>query len=110
MNKTPPEKFIEAIRPFLSLWESVRVSGMASYTDGRWFNVGIRIQLEQDPPSKAEIVSPDQRFLYYVKDYRLESLTDVTEQIVNGTFYRLENMGGAFSDIWFKKVSPNSPQ
>src|SRR2546428_5923850 len=114
MTKTVPEKFIDAIRPFLTLWESVRVTGMASYTDGRWFNVGIRIQLEQHPPSKGDISSPDQRFLCFVKDYRLESLTDFVGQLVNGDFYRLENNsqqgGGAFIDIWFKKPSPNSPQ
>ena len=107
MNKAPADKFIEAVTPLLHLWQAVRVSGMALYSNGQWFSLGIRVQLLESPPSSADIQSPDQRLLYYVIDYPLEFLSDVVRQLTIASAFTLEKehgAGGAFVEISLKPL------
>src|SRR5260370_40455291 len=108
MSGTSPEKFIEITKPLLHLWEATRVSGMALHHNGHWLNAGIRVQLLENPPTKKDIQSPDQRFLYYVIDYPLEFLPNVVEQLTNGGMFLLENTTEqAFTEISLK--TPGQP-
>src|SRR5712692_9559936 len=113
MNGTPQDKFRAIVRPLLHLWRSVRVCGMASNIDGQWLNVGILVQLHEDPPTRTDIVSPDPRFLYYEIDYPLESLSDLMGQLINDGFFTLERNqkgGGAFARISMRLTRQNSPE
>jgi len=86
---------------------------MASNIDGQWLNVGIRVQLHEDPPSRTDILSPDPRFLYYEIDYPLESLSDLMGQLINDGSFTLESNqegGGAFGRISLRLTRQNSPE
>jgi serine/threonine protein kinase len=111
---TPAEKFAETVTPLLHLWESVRVRGIAANSDGQWLNVGIRVQLQEDPLSRSDIISPDQRLLYFQVDYPLASLPDLIQQLVGTDSYILEDSrgtGGAFVPILLRpKRSDEAPQ
>jgi hypothetical protein len=110
MSGTSADKFIEITKPLLHLWQAVRVSGMALYNNGQWFNFGIRVQLLEDPPTKKDIQSPDQRFLYYEIDYPLEALPNVVGELTSGSVFNLEKdygAGGAFAEISLK--TPGQP-
>jgi KAP family P-loop domain len=111
MTGTPADKFIETITPLLHLWQAFRVSGMALYNNGQWFNLGIRVQLQENPATSRDIQSPDQRFMYYMLDYPLESLSHVVGQLSNGNAFTVEKdhgTGGAFAEISLKPVRSES--
>lgn len=111
MNKAPGDKFIETVTPLLHLWQAVRVSGMALYNNGQWFNLGIRVQLIENLPTSADIQSPDQSLLYYVIDYPLELLRDVVGQLTRASAFTLEKehgAGGAFAEISLKPIRPET--
>jgi serine/threonine protein kinase len=85
---------------------------MALYTDGQWFNLGIRAQLLENPAASRDIQSPDQRFLYYVIDYPLEFLPNVVGQLTKGSAFTVEKehgSGGAFAEISLKPKRGESP-
>jgi hypothetical protein len=110
MSETPAEKFFETITSLLHLWQTVRVSGMASYDNGQWFNVGIRVQLLENPPTSADIQSPDRRFLYYVIDMPLKDLQDTVGQLTRESTVTIEKEHGAgsFVEISLKPARPES--
>jgi serine/threonine protein kinase len=111
MTVAPADRFIEAVKPLLHLWQTVRVSGMACYLNGAWSNVGIRVQLQEHLPSISEIQSPDQRFMYYMIDYPLQALPDIVGQLTEAGSFTLEQnrgTGGAFAEISLKPPRPES--
>ncbi|HZV88678.1 MAG TPA: serine/threonine-protein kinase [Candidatus Binatus sp.] len=111
MNKAPADKFIEAVTPLLHLWQAVRVSGMALYSNGQWFNLGIRVQLLESPPSSTDIQSPDQRLLYYVIDYPLGFFSDVVRQLTTAGAFTVEEVhgaGGTFAEVSLRPPRPET--
>lgn len=87
MNEPPPQKFMDMIKGFLPLWRSIRVSGMAANIEGRWCNIGMRVELLGAVPARSEIVFPDPNFLYYVKEFDFDCLANVLNQLtLNGSF------------------------
>lgn len=116
MSEPSLNKFNEAIKPFLPLWQSIRVSGMALNTSGQWTNIGIRIQFRENLPINTNrdrvMRSLDQHFLYYEVDYPLEFSTDIIGQLVNDGFFVLGDTsqeGGAYVQIFLKSTQANLP-
>jgi hypothetical protein len=106
MDATPAEKFHEIIDPLFHLWQSARVSGMAVNIVEQWFNIGISVQLLDEPPTSAEIQSPDSQFLYYVMDYPVNRFSDILAQLTDSAAFTLEKTpGGAFAKILLRPTS-----
>ena len=94
MSETPAEKFNDTLTPLFHLWSSIRVSGMALNIVRQWFNLGIRVQLLDIPPTNPEIQTPDPRFLHYVIDYPLDRFSHVIGQLTGSASFTLEKSTG----------------
>lgn len=80
--------------------------------NGQWLNVGISVDLRENPPTRRDIQSPEQRFLCYVMDYRIESLSDVMGQLIDHGYFTLQddqNGGGRSAQVFLRPNPPNAP-
>lgn len=98
--------FLERVAPYQKLWGSLRASGAAVNVDGTWFNLVIRVELVEEPPSKTEIQSLEPHFLYYVAHFPMSVAENVIRQIVLGGRFELKRdveNSGAFAEILMKR-------
>ena len=65
-------EFVDAIAPFYSLWQCVRVSGAAININGGWFNIAMQMEVLETKPEVRSSSLASLDFLHYQFDYPLD--------------------------------------
>jgi hypothetical protein len=93
MNQDHVADLIQKIAPYEQLWESVRISGLATYTGGCWISLSVRILLSEQPPEQWSISMPDQDFLYFVGSHPPAVFGQIAEEALVSGYLVLQTSG-----------------
>lgn len=88
------KEFLSSVAPYLKLWGSLRASGVAVNLGGTWFNIAIRLEFVEGPPTRTEIHSPEKHFLYYVLDFPISVRETVLREVVIAGQFELKSGNG----------------
>lgn len=109
MVEKPLNDFLASIAPYLKLWAALRVSGVAVNLDGSWFNIAIRAEFREEHPSRKEMHSPEQHFLYYVVDFPITAMESIVRKIVlEGVFEIERGDAGGHTRISMRRERENA--
>jgi len=90
MNGDPLNQFQRDIAPYQSVWNSARLSGLASRHDGQWISLGVRVSLSELPPEPITIQAPYDWFLYFDGRCPAAHFDRVIEELVIGRYLSVQ--------------------
>jgi hypothetical protein len=86
VNGDPLSEFQRDIAPFRPVWQSARISGLATRDEGNWISLGLRVSLSELPSERLEIVKPFDWFVYFDERCPLDHFDRVAEELVRGRY------------------------
>jgi hypothetical protein len=103
-----PTSFVCVIEPFKSLWQKLRIAGVAVLRDGRWTSISTHITLSHLPAEPDFLIQPTPDFIGFASDEKLSALDDLLEGISTKGEFRVSAGGKEFGI--FLKLPPRGPQ
>ncbi len=100
--------FVPAIEPFKSLWQKLRIAGVAALRDGRWIAISTHIALSYFSAEPDFLIQPTLDFIGFASDAKLSALDGLLEEIGTKAKFKIV-VGGKELEI-FLRLPPTQEQ
>lgn len=94
-----PTSFVPAIEPFKSLWQKLRIAGVAAHRGGKWISMSTRIGLSHLPAEPDFLIEPTPDFIGFAADARIAVLEDLLTEVSKKAKFKV-NAGGKELEIF----------
>ena len=98
-------EFVDAIAPFYSLWQCVRVSGAAININGGWFNIAMQMEVLETKPEVRSSSLASLDFLHYQFDYPLTGMRELILETLKNGFFTLGAAGSGTNEPFEERLA-----
>src|SRR5947199_5464059 len=88
-----PTSFVPTIEPFKSLWQKLRIAGVAALRDGRWVAMSTSIGLSHLPAEPDFLIEPTPDFVGFASDEKISLLDDLLTEISTKGKFKVKTGG-----------------
>jgi hypothetical protein len=91
-----PTSFVPAIEPFKSLWQKLRIAGVAAFREDKWIAISVRIGLSHLPAEPDFLIEPTSDFVGFASDEKISVLDDLLNEISTKARFKVTAGGKEF--------------